>query len=158
MPVPTFRKHVIATFDNSNFGGDINTFSAVADMNGDGRPDLVVSGRSGRMAWFENPGIPGQPWTVHPISDVKNQECGGSLLDREMTLRYYRRRMWCEELHGDLKNHGFDLESSMLHDSLRLSRLTLAVAILYVCGRSRSALTRSIRAYATSLIATTVVI
>jgi hypothetical protein len=33
---------------------------------------------------------------------------------------------------GDLKKHGFDLESTMLHDFLRLSRLTLAVAFLYV--------------------------
>jgi hypothetical protein len=52
--------------------------------------------------------------------------------DREMTLRYYRRRMWIEEMFGDLKKHGFDLESTMLHDFLRLSRLTLAVAFLYV--------------------------
>ena len=37
-----------------------------------------------------------------------------------------------EELHGDLKKHGFDLESTMLHDFLKLSRLTLAVAFLYV--------------------------
>jgi len=55
-----------------------------------------------------------------------------NLPDPEMTLRYYRRRMWTEELHGDLKKHGFDLESSMLRDFLRLSRLTLAVAFLYV--------------------------
>jgi hypothetical protein len=55
-----------------------------------------------------------------------------NLPDPEMTLRYYRRRMWAEELHGDLKKHGFDLESSMLRDFLRLSRLTLAVAFLYV--------------------------
>ena len=55
-----------------------------------------------------------------------------SLPDREMALRYYRRRMWIEEMFGDLKKHGFDLESTMLHDFLRLSRLTLAVAYLYV--------------------------
>jgi hypothetical protein len=55
-----------------------------------------------------------------------------NLPDREMTLRYYRRRMWCEELHGDLKEHGFDLESTMLHSFEKLSRLTLAVAFLYV--------------------------
>ena len=55
-----------------------------------------------------------------------------NLLDRKTTLKYYQRRMWCEELHGDLKKHGFDLESTMLHDFLRLSRLTLAVAFLYV--------------------------
>jgi hypothetical protein len=55
-----------------------------------------------------------------------------NLPDREMALHYYRRRMWCEELHADLKKHGFNLESTMLHDFLRLSRLTLAVAFLYV--------------------------
>ena len=33
---------------------------------------------------------------------------------------------------GDMKKHGFDLECSMLHTFLRLSRLTLAVAFLYV--------------------------
>ena len=37
-----------------------------------------------------------------------------NLPDREMTLRYYRRRMSAEEMHGDLKKHGFDFESTML--------------------------------------------
>ena len=55
-----------------------------------------------------------------------------NLPDRDLTLRYYRRRVWIEELFGDLKQHGFDLESTMLHTFLRLSRLTLAVACLYV--------------------------
>jgi hypothetical protein len=55
-----------------------------------------------------------------------------NLPDREMVLRYYQRRMWIEEMFGDLKKHGFDLESTMLRSFLRLSRLTLAVACLYV--------------------------
>lgn len=55
-----------------------------------------------------------------------------NLPDREMALKYYQRRMWCEEMHGDFKKHGFDLECTMLHDFLRLSRLTLAVAFVYV--------------------------
>ena len=55
-----------------------------------------------------------------------------SLPDRIIALRYYRRRMWTEEMFGDMKKHGFDLESTMLRDFLRLSRLTLAIAFLYV--------------------------
>ena len=55
-----------------------------------------------------------------------------NLPDRSMALKYYRRRMWTEELHADMKKHGFDLESTMLQDFLKLSRLTLAVAFLYV--------------------------
>ena len=47
-------------------------------------------------------------------------------------LRAYRRRMWIEEMFGDFKGHGFNLEDSHLKHFLRLSRLTLAVALLYV--------------------------
>jgi hypothetical protein len=54
-----------------------------------------------------------------------------NLPDREMALRFYARRMWIEEMYGDFKKHGFDLEKTMLRHFLRLSRLTLAIAILY---------------------------
>ncbi len=62
-----------------------------------------------------------QPWCL-----VTN------LPDRTLTLKAYGRRMWIEEMFGDLKRHGFDLESTMLHHTDRLSCLTLAVALLYV--------------------------
>ena len=55
-----------------------------------------------------------------------------NLPDLQTALRFYKRRMWIEEMFGDLKAHGFDLESTMLQSFIRLSRLTLAVAILYV--------------------------
>ena len=48
------------------------------------------------------------------------------------TRQAYRRRMWIEETFGDLKSNGFDLESTHLRHFLRLSRLTLAVVLLYV--------------------------
>jgi hypothetical protein len=47
-------------------------------------------------------------------------------------LRLYTRRMWIEEMFGDLKGHGFDLESSHLLAFCHLSRLTLAVVLVYV--------------------------
>lgn len=52
--------------------------------------------------------------------------------DIRTALRAYRKRMWIEEMFGDFKGHGFDLESSQLHTFLRLSRLTLAVVLLYL--------------------------
>lgn len=55
-----------------------------------------------------------------------------NLPDRGMALRFYRRRMWIEETFGDFKKHGFDLERTMLRHFERLSRLTLAVAFLYI--------------------------
>lgn len=49
-----------------------------------------------------------------------------------LTQRHYSRRMWIEEMFGDFKGHGFDLERTCLRHFQRLSRLTLAVALLYV--------------------------
>ncbi len=59
---------------------------------------------------------------------------GHNLPDATLTVRYYWLRMWSEEMFGDFKKHGFDLESTMLHHAVRLSRLTLAVAFLYESG------------------------
>ena len=56
---------------------------ALADITGDGHPDLMTGGYSmgprdadtaapdqslGRLAWFENPGDPGLPWQRHDLS------------------------------------------------------------------------------------------
>lgn len=46
-------------------------------------------------------------------------------------IKLYGRRMWIEEMFGDMKKHGFDLEATHLRHFLRLSRLTLAVCLLY---------------------------
>lgn len=55
-----------------------------------------------------------------------------NLSDPRAVTRIYRRRMWIDESFGDLKGNGFDLESTHLRNFLRLSRLTLAVMLLYV--------------------------
>lgn len=55
-----------------------------------------------------------------------------NLATKPETLRAYRCRMWSEETFGDLKKHSVDFESTHLRHHLRLSRLTLVVALLYV--------------------------
>jgi hypothetical protein len=55
-----------------------------------------------------------------------------NLATKQQTLAAYRRRMWIEEMFADFKGHGFDLESTHLRHFLRLSRLTLLVALLYL--------------------------
>lgn len=55
-----------------------------------------------------------------------------NLPTKAAALRAYRRRMWIEEMYGDFKGNGFDLERSHLRHFERLSRLTLAVVLLYV--------------------------
>lgn len=70
---------------------------------------------------------------VHWKSGEKEPWClATNLPDRRMTLQFYSRRMWIDEMFGDFKKHGFDLERTKLHHFQRLSRLTLAVAMLYV--------------------------
>jgi hypothetical protein len=55
-----------------------------------------------------------------------------NLPSQHETLKVYKRRMWIEEMHGDLKAHGFYLEDSHLSSFTRLSRLTFAVVLLYL--------------------------
>ena len=47
-------------------------------------------------------------------------------------LRLYRTRMWIEQMYGDFKGHGFDLEATHLDHPDRISRLVLAVCIAFV--------------------------
>lgn len=55
-----------------------------------------------------------------------------SCTDHRTLLRLYAIRMWTEELYGDLKGHGFDLEATHLDDADRIARLVLAVCINFV--------------------------
>ena len=95
-------------------------------------------GRAGQSIWLGKGYLTASE--IYPTQLLAHWQAGEeepwclatNLPERSMALKYYRRRMWAEEMHGDFKKHGFDLESTMLRDFLRLSRLTLAVACLYV--------------------------
>jgi hypothetical protein len=50
----------------------------------------------------------------------------------QATRQLYSRRMWIEEMFGDMKGNGFDLEVSQLRHADRLSRLMMIVSILYL--------------------------
>jgi hypothetical protein len=93
---------------------------------------------TGQSAWYSNGYLTQSD--IFPVSVLIHWQKGEkepwclatNLPDASLTLRYYRKRMWIEEMFADFKKHGFDLESTMLRNSPRLSRLTLAVAFLYV--------------------------
>lgn len=55
-----------------------------------------------------------------------------NLSDARLTRRVYARRMWIEEMFGDWKGHGWDLQTTHLRHPDRLSRLLLAICLLYV--------------------------
>jgi hypothetical protein len=61
------------------------------------------------------------PWYL--VSD-----CQG----KRQLINRYRVRMWIEEMYGDMKGHGFDLEATHLDDPDRISRLVLAVCFAFV--------------------------
>jgi len=109
-------------------------------------------------SWVEKAGCSiwlGKGWltesNIYPVNLLVHWKIGEkepwclatNLPDRQMALRAYARRMWIEEMFGDMKRHGFDLESTMLRHADKLSRLTLAVALLYVWMISTG--TRTIR-------------
>jgi len=94
--------------------------------------------KAGRSFWL------GKGWLteseVYPVNLLAHWRVGENepwclatnLPDKQMALHAYARRMWIEEMFGDMKKHGFDLENTMLRYADRLSRLTLAIALLYV--------------------------
>lgn len=100
------------------------------------RMDRLVQ-QAGQSTWCPKTYLTQQE--IHPVSALIHWQIGEkqpwclatNLPDATLTLRYYRRRMWTEEMFGDFKKHGFDLETTMLRHTPRLSRLTLAVAFLY---------------------------
>jgi hypothetical protein len=94
--------------------------------------------KAGQKVWLENACYTAsKKYTVNLLVYWKTGEkepwcLATNLPDSKTALRYYKRRVWIEEMFGDMKKHGFDLENSMLRSFLRLSRLTLAVAFLYL--------------------------
>jgi hypothetical protein len=55
-----------------------------------------------------------------------------NLPDARTARQVYARRMWIEEMFGDWKGHGWDLQTTHLRHPDRLSRLLLAICLLYV--------------------------
>jgi len=101
------------------------------------RPDSLVT-KPGQARWLENVLLTQQhSHKCHLLAWWKPSEKEPWLLATNLpssraTKRYYCFRMWFEEMFADLKGLGFDLERSRLRHFLRLSRLTLVIAWLYL--------------------------
>jgi hypothetical protein len=102
------------------------------------QPFRSVIPRAGQSVWLPHALLTAKH--AHPVNLLAYWQVGEkqpwllatNLPSRRAALRTYRRRMWIDELFGDLKKHGFDLESTHVHHLMRLSRLTLLVALLYL--------------------------
>lgn len=49
-----------------------------------------------------------------------------------LTLRTYSRRMWIEQLFADFEGGGFQLHRSRIYEVERLSRLVMALSLVYL--------------------------
>jgi hypothetical protein len=94
--------------------------------------------RPGECVWWPNARYTRQ-WksTTHLLAywlvgDDKAWLLTTDLPDARTARQAYARRMWIEEMFGDWKGHGWDLETTHLRHPDRLSRLTLAICLLYV--------------------------
>jgi Transposase DDE domain len=93
--------------------------------------------RAGQRRWLEQ--VPLTYCHAHVINLLLHWQAGQAepwllatnLPDARTAKAAYQRRMWIEEVFGDFKKQGFDLESTHLRHFDRLSRLTLAVSMLY---------------------------
>jgi len=100
------------------------------------RADLVTG--PGQSVWWAQARLPAKwAFRTNVFASWAHGEDDPWLLatnlpDRQSARRVYAQRMWVEEMFGDLKDHGFDLEATHLRHFLRLSRLTLAICLLYV--------------------------
>jgi len=101
------------------------------------RLDSLVQ-KAGQSVWLEGCSLTAKSaYPVNFLAYWKPGEKDPWLLATNLksplaTRKAYQRRMWIEESFGDLKSNGFDLESTHLRHFARLSRLTLAVVLLYV--------------------------
>ena len=92
----------------------------------------------GQSLWFDEVHLTLQ--YAHPTNLVAQWQVGETepwllatnLPTLRVALRTYARRMWVEEMFGDLKGQGFHLATTHLLHVARLSRLTLAVVLLYL--------------------------
>lgn len=101
------------------------------------RLDQLVT-RPGQWVW-----LPAVTFTLrwqHPTGVLALWQAGyehpwlltTNLASATAARQAYARRMWIEEMFGDWKEHGWDLESTHLRHPDRLSRLVLALSLLYV--------------------------
>jgi hypothetical protein len=94
--------------------------------------------KAGESLWLGNRQLTRlHAYTVNVLAHWKRGEKEAWLLATNLptlreALRAYERRMWIEEMFGDLKANGFDLESTHLRSVLKLHRLTFVVVMLLI--------------------------
>lgn len=85
----------------------------------------------GHIALFEKHAHPTHIGAYWKMGEERPWFLATNLPALQPTLRSYRRRAWIEEMFGDWKGHGVDVERTRLLHPQRLSRLILAVVLLF---------------------------
>jgi hypothetical protein len=94
--------------------------------------------KAGQSVWLGAQQLTQQhAYTVNLLAHWKQGEKEPWLLATNLpsmreALRAYKYRMWIEEMFGDFKDNGFDLEATRLRHCMKLHRLTFAVVLIYL--------------------------
>jgi len=96
----------------------------------------IIEGQTRTIGWVRLTQKHDVGWFFLVIHWDKGEEAPWFLVSNQtnarLLIRQYRIRMWIEEMYGDMKGHGFDLEATHLADADRIARLVLAVCLTFV--------------------------
>ena len=108
-PEPTWTKHVISYGEGIGSGMHV----CVADINGDGKPDVVVTGKWGGPVWFENTLKP------QPATGLRMAAAAGAGLSQKASAapqeKVYPFFPFCIDWH-DAKKRSFTEQAQMLKE------------------------------------------
>jgi hypothetical protein len=72
-----------------------------ADINGDGKAEILTMSDQNDLRWYAIPSDPAQPWEAHPIGPAVHAGLSTGDLNGNGHLDVVRTDVWFENLHGD---------------------------------------------------------
>ena len=72
-----------------------------ADIDGDGKPEIITMSDKNNLRWYKIPEDPTQPWERHDIGPAVHAGVSVGDIDGDGDLDIVRSNVWFENIHGD---------------------------------------------------------